>query len=74
MGADAEIFCSETSPGDLCGVMWKEKGQVTECAPAFHTRAGCAGGRAGGIRTHGLFDPNEALYQAEPQPDYRRAD
>ena len=31
-------------------------------------------GRAGGIRTHGLFDPNEALYQAEPQPDYRRAD
>ena len=26
-------------------------------------------GRAGGIRTHGLFDPNEALYQAEPQPE-----
>ena len=26
-------------------------------------------GRAGGIRTRGLFVPNEALYQAEPQPD-----
>lgn len=25
-------------------------------------------GRAGGIRTRGLFVPNEALYQAEPQP------
>ena len=24
--------------------------------------------RAGGIRTRGLFVPNEALYQAEPQP------
>ena len=24
--------------------------------------------RAGGIRTHDLFVPNEALYQAEPQP------
>lgn len=24
--------------------------------------------RVGGIRTHGLFVPNEALYQAEPQP------
>ncbi len=24
--------------------------------------------RAGGIRTHGLCDPNAALYQAEPQP------
>ena len=26
-------------------------------------------GRAGGIRTRGLFVPNEALYQAEPQPE-----
>src|ERR1700733_3393826 len=25
-------------------------------------------GRAGGIRTHGLYVPNVALYQAEPQP------
>jgi hypothetical protein len=24
--------------------------------------------RAGGIRTHGLYVPNVALYQAEPQP------
>jgi hypothetical protein len=28
-----------------------------------------ASGRAGGIRTRGLFVPNEALYQAEPQPE-----
>ncbi len=28
----------------------------------------CESGRAGGIRTRGLFVPNEALYQAEPQP------
>ena len=26
-------------------------------------------GRAGGIRTRDLLDPNEALYQAEPRPD-----
>ena len=26
-------------------------------------------GRAGGIRTRDLFVPNEALYQAEPQPE-----
>ena len=26
-------------------------------------------GRAGGIRTLDLLDPNEALYQAEPRPD-----
>ena len=30
------------------------------------------GGRAGGIRTRGLFVPNEALYQAEPQPVKRK--
>lgn len=30
-------------------------------------------GRAGGIRTRGLFVPNEALYQAEPQPDVELA-
>ena len=29
-------------------------------------------GRAGGIRTHDLFVPNEALYQAEPQPEFGR--
>jgi hypothetical protein len=29
-------------------------------------------GRAGEIRTLDLFDPNEALYQAEPQPDIDR--
>ncbi len=27
-------------------------------------------GRAAGIRTLDLLDPNEALYQAEPQPDF----
>ena len=26
-------------------------------------------GRAGGIRTRDLLDPNEALYQAEPRPE-----
>ena len=26
-------------------------------------------GRGGGIRTHGLFVPNEARYQAAPHPD-----
>ncbi len=31
-------------------------------------------GRAGGIRTHDLFVPNEALYQAEPQPAFVIAD
>ena len=27
-------------------------------------------GRAGGIRTRGLLHPRQALYQAEPQPDF----
>lgn len=26
-------------------------------------------GRSGGIRTHDLFHPKEALYQAEPRPE-----
>ena len=26
-------------------------------------------GRSGGIRTHDLFHPKEALYQTEPRPD-----
>ncbi len=26
-------------------------------------------GRGGGIRTHGLFVPNEARYQTAPHPD-----
>jgi len=30
---------------------------------------GLPDGRGGGIRTHGLFVPNEARYQAAPRPD-----
>ena len=29
-------------------------------------------GRGGGIRTHGLFVPNEARYQAAPHPECLR--
>lgn len=29
-------------------------------------------GRAGGIRTRDLLDPNEALYQAEPRPEMQK--
>jgi hypothetical protein len=36
--------------------------------PKFSSRDRDFMNRAGGIRTRGLFVPNEALYQAEPQP------
>ena len=46
----------------------------TAPSPNPHFLCESGNGRAAGIRTLDLFDPNEALYQAEPQPvDLKRA-
>src|SRR5580693_8312906 len=47
--------------------------QRSTAAPDFRWRSGAVlsirlTGRGGGIRTHGLFVPNEARYQAAPHP------